>query len=145
MKKYLLLIVVVAALAGCASTNYQAFEGRDTTRVGQGGTKKTIDGVDLWDNGDPPRLYQVLGFIDDERGGDGISRHMRDGDIAKKVKEAGGDAAIIMSSQSQFTGMVSSGTANAYSYGNQASAFGTGFSAPTSRTLSKYVVVKYVK
>jgi hypothetical protein len=131
-------------LAGCASTNYQAFEGPDTTRLGHGGTRKTVDGVDIWDNGDPPRLYQILGYIDDSRMSGPLHIAMRDGEIAKKVKESGGDAAIFISSQSQLAGIVSSGSATGYSYGNQTSAFGTGFSAPASRSISKYVVIKYV-
>jgi hypothetical protein len=143
MKRFALLIALLT-LAGCASTSFESYEGRDTTRMGQGGTRKTVDGIDLWNNGDPPRLYKVIGYIDDSRMSGPLHIAMRDGEIAKKVREAGGDAAIFISSQSQLAGIVSSGSTSGYSFGNQASTYGAGFSSPASRSVSKYVVIKYV-
>ena len=36
-------------------------------REGGYGTRKVVDGVDIWTAGEPPRKYQVLGIINDER------------------------------------------------------------------------------
>ena len=145
MKKILISAILLAAITGCASTSFQAYEGSGQHRVGQGGTRTTVDGVDIWDNGDPPRHYLIIGYIDDQRGGDGISNSMRNGDIAAKVKEAKGDAAIFLNSNSQVTGMVSTGTGQTYTYGNQTNAFGTGFGIPSSKMNSKYMVIKYIQ
>jgi hypothetical protein len=37
---------------------------------GHGDTRKIVDGMDVWTHGDPPRPFQVLGIIEDERPGD---------------------------------------------------------------------------
>lgn len=144
MKKLLMTAALVAMIAGC-STTFQAYEGAAQNRVGQGGTRITVDGVDIWENGDPPRQYQVIGYIDDQRGGGGFSKSMRNSAVVAKVKEVKGDAAIFLNSNSQITGMVSTGSAQAYSYGNQTNAFGTGFSVPASQMSSKYMVIKYAQ
>ena len=45
---YILLFVLCVLVAGCASTNYSAFEGGRVVE-GTGGTKKTVDGIDIWE------------------------------------------------------------------------------------------------
>jgi hypothetical protein len=35
--------------------------------IGQGGAAKTINGVDIWQIGTPPRKFQIIGFIEDSR------------------------------------------------------------------------------
>lgn len=140
MKKILLAGFFLGFLAGC-STTYQAYEGTAQNRAGQGGTRITVDGVDIWENGDPPRQYQIIGYIDDQRGGGGFSKSMRNSAVVAKVKEVKGDAAIFLNSNSQITGMVSTGSAQAY--GN--TAFGTGFAVPASQMTSKYMVIKYIQ
>jgi len=68
---------------------------------GQGGERTTIDGTDIWKQGDPPRRYQILGAITDERCNcNALFRKVisaLDSDIAKATKAAGGDAAILQS------------------------------------------------
>jgi hypothetical protein len=36
---------------------------------GHGGTRKVVDGMDVWTHGDPPRPFKLLGIIEDERPG----------------------------------------------------------------------------
>lgn len=65
-------------------------------------------------------------------------------DIAKKVREHGGDAVIIISSESQLQGYYTIGTANTTFSGNSASTFGTSTTMPATRRFSKFMVIKYV-
>ena len=62
------LLLAAISLAGCASTDYQPLESSGPL-VGQGqwGTRKVVDGVDIWTMGAPPRKYRVLGVIHDTR------------------------------------------------------------------------------
>src|SRR5207249_7616947 len=68
--RLLVLLLIVAILAGCASTDFQPVESQGPL-LGQGqwGTRKVVDGVDIWTMGAPPRKYRVLGVINDTRGG----------------------------------------------------------------------------
>jgi hypothetical protein len=66
----LTLFSLALSLVGCASTDFQAIESQGPI-VAQGvaGTRKVVDGVDIWTSGSPPRKYQVIGVIEDKRGG----------------------------------------------------------------------------
>ena len=61
---------------------------------GVGGTKVIVEGMEFWDNGEPPRKYMVLGIIEDERPGGPISMANLKGDVVQKAKEVAGDAVI---------------------------------------------------
>src|SRR5262249_15863234 len=95
-------------LAGCASTDFQPVESQGPL-VGQGqwGTRKVVDGVDIWNIGAQPRKYRVLGVIHDTRGAGRLPMAGYYSGIAAKVKQYGGDAAIETSSQSQYVGTAS--------------------------------------
>ena len=56
MNKLVAFLVVLTAslMAGCATTEYKSFEGKVNVFEGKGGTKVVIDGMELWDNGEPP-------------------------------------------------------------------------------------------
>jgi hypothetical protein len=95
-------------------------------RAGGQGTRKIVDGVDIWTTGEPPRKYQVLGIINDERVQAPFEMQRYYHDVAAKVKQAGGNGAIEAYSNSQVTAIVSgsstisSGTVSAYSSGDAA-------------------------
>ena len=119
-------MAAAALLVGC-STDYQPIESRSPiVREGAYGTRKTVDGVDIWTFGEPSRKYQVLGIINDERLQAPFEMARYYHDVAAKVKQAGGNGAIEALSESQVTGIVSnstttsSGTVNAYGAGNAA-------------------------
>jgi hypothetical protein len=137
-------IVLAAILAGCAVTEFKAYEGRgDVTIDGKGGTKVTVDGMDIWDFGDPPRKYRVLGVIDDQRPGGIIPMNQLRGDIVRKAREAGGDAVIQLNSQSQLAGFYQTGYASGQSFGNVATASGFGTAVPLRRNYARFAVIKY--
>lgn len=147
MKKQvvLLLALSLSLMSGCATTEYKAFEGKVSVYEGKGGTKAVIDGMEVWDNGEPPRKFKVIGIIDDERPGGIIPMSQLRSDIVKKAREAGGDAVIQLGSQSQIAGFYTSGSATAYAYGNSASAYGSSTTMPVRRNMAKFTVIKYVE
>lgn len=83
------------ALAGCggwATATYRPYESREPRVIdGNGGARETVDGVDIWTHGDPPRRYRVLGTVE---------LHSYDGygsplpTLARRVREADGNAAV---------------------------------------------------
>jgi hypothetical protein len=159
------LLPAITWLAGCASTDYQAVESRGPL-VGQGqwGTRKVVDGVDIWTSGAPPKKYRVLGVIHDTRGAGPLPMAGYYSGIAAKAKRYGGDAAIEVSSQSQYIGTTSfanattttSGgfTGTGYRYGNvvdvtgnmntTSNTFASGTSVPLFKHHGQFLVVKYL-
>jgi hypothetical protein len=87
----LALIFAAVTLHGCASTDFQPLESQGpVVAQGQWGTRKVVDGVDIWTTGAPPRKYRVLGVINDTRGAGPIPMAGYYGGIAAKVKRYGG-------------------------------------------------------
>jgi hypothetical protein len=134
------MIILACALvaAGCAQTNYQAYEGRGANIVeGQGGTKEVIDGYEIWDNGDPPRRYQVIGVATIEDFDNLFGNQRMRSAIPAEIKKAGGDAAIVQDGWSQGQSV---GVGTAYnSKGQMSVATGQSF----GRKQIRYKIVKY--
>lgn len=147
MKLRSALVAAFAAfwVAGCAHTEYQSFESKTNIFEGNGGTKAVVDGMELWDNGEPPRKFKVLGIIEDERPGGLIPMAQLRSDMVKKAREAGGDALIQLGSQSQIAGYYSNGSASAYGYGNSVNAYGSSTTMAVRRNMAKFAVIKYIE
>ena len=142
--RFALLLVVLLLCVSCTSTDFQSWEGRNSVVEGRGGTRKVVDGMDIWTHGDPPRRFKVLGIIEDERPGGIIPMARLKHDIVQKVRANGGNAVIFVSSGSQLAGYYTAGSARAYSYGNSATAFGSSTTVPITRRSSTYVVIRYL-
>lgn len=139
--------ILFSVIAGCANINteYKPFEANVNVFEGRGGTKVVIDGLEYWDNGDPPRKFKILGIIDDERPGGRIQMSNLRRDIIQKAKEAGGDAVVQVTNNSLNVGSVASGVASASAYGGTATGFGTSIAVPVKRNVSKFAVIKYLE
>jgi hypothetical protein len=159
------LLLAVTSLAGCASTDYQPLESR-APLVGQGqlGTRKVVDGVDIWTFGAPPRKYRALGVIHDTRGGGVIPMAQYYHDIAAKVRQYGGDAAIEVASGSQQVGTMAIANSTTTSSGNfsgsgwnyggytrvngtvtgASNTFGSATAFPLMKHQGTFLVVKYL-
>ncbi|NCA89992.1 MAG: hypothetical protein EOM92_14065 [Gammaproteobacteria bacterium] len=146
MRSLLVIFAILSALVvtGCA-TEYKVYEGRNNVIEGKGGTKIVVDGMEIWDNGDPPRTYQVLGVIEDSRSGGLIAQAMHNGDMVSKARAYGGEALIKLSADSEITGYITSSSGSANVYGNNISGYGTTLTMPARRNYTKYAVIKYVK
>jgi len=136
-------------LTACTSTDFLRYEGRkDLVFEGQGGARTVVDGVDFWEQGEPPRKYQLLGYIRDERGTGLIYRLKKNGDIAAKAKAVGGDAVMALSSSTTLTGtIVNNVGGSATTYGTRSATttgYGTTVSVPVGRTEGSYAVLKYL-
>lgn len=104
--KNLAILLIAAALAGCATVNYQPYEGKNNLHEGQGGSKLTISDVDFWANGAPPRKYTIIGIIDSEVGEGLGDMDILRGAVATEVKKRGGQGAIEVSGGSSFGGVM---------------------------------------
>jgi hypothetical protein len=123
--RFALFAVLAFAFASCTSTDFQTWEGGNSVVPGHGGTRKVVDGMDVWTHGDPPRRFKVLDIIEDERPGGMIPMAQLKHDIVQKARQSGGDAVIFVSSASQLAGYYTASSASAYGYGNSATAFGS--------------------
>jgi hypothetical protein len=138
--------------AAHASPEFLTYEGRDAVQEGQGGERKTVDGIDFWMRGDPPRRFQILGSLTDRRHQSGLIGMARmaslDSDIAKAAKGAGGDAVILEAEDSDVIGgssyantVVNGGGAAG---GFHANAFTVGGSHLIRKHDSRWLVVRYL-
>jgi hypothetical protein len=76
------------------------FEYRNGSKIidGEGGSKRTVDGVEIWDAGDPPHRYRIMGMI---RVSDYDMAYVNTTmlhAIAQQVRRSGGSAAILLNS-----------------------------------------------
>jgi hypothetical protein len=153
--RYIITILAVVLLAGCATTNFMAYQGA-SVQQGTGGAFVNVDGIDIWQEGTPPRKFQVIGVITDSRAAGPIAMAGRNKGIARMAKRYGGNAVLLAADLREFAGMLSTSNAttninaSAYRYGNTAYAYGTantfamGTTAPMYRANSKYYIIRYL-
>ncbi len=138
------LLLGLASIAVPAQ-EFIGYEGKNAVREGDGGAKKTVEGVDFWSDGAPPRKFVLLGYVTDRRHKSGLIGIARmaslEKDVAAIVKENGGDAAILVNSESETVGRIDNGFAQ--SNGSTTSGFGA--SVGIQKHNSKFAVVRYVK
>jgi hypothetical protein len=131
--RILLLLIVAVVFVSCTTTVFQPYESRDSIVEGYGGTRKVVDGMDVW-RGGPPRRFQEFGIIEDNRPSDIISMAQMEHDIVAKARQSGGDAVILVSSQ----------PTTACGYRNFDSAYGSSTTVPLTRHTAVSVVIKYL-
>ncbi|MSQ73195.1 MAG: hypothetical protein EXR27_18205 [Betaproteobacteria bacterium] len=104
--KHFMILLFAAFIAGCATIDFQPYEGKTKILEGEGGTKVVTDGIDFWANGTPPRKYTIIGIVTSEVaagiGDEGIVRSA----VAAEVTKQGGNAAIQINSNTSFTGVI---------------------------------------
>ncbi len=146
MKKMQAVFVglAISTLVACAATTeFKAFSAEESIFVGQGGTKVIVDGMEIWDNGDPPRKFKVLGYIDDERRG-GLPMLQFRGDMVKKARGVGGDAIVQLTSRSQITGYYTTDTFTTDASGNPVTGLDSSMTMPVRRNVAKFAVIKFL-
>lgn len=98
-------LALAVASPAAAGVQYSTYEGSDAVQTGTGGAKITKDGIDFWTEGTPPRRFQVLGILTDSRHDGSFSGNaIGSRGLAKRVREAGGDALIVMNQDSHIDG-----------------------------------------
>lgn len=106
----ILTVIMSVGFISCSTTKFTTYRGAGLVQ-GKGGTVRTVEGVDFWENGDPDRKYKVIGVIEDSRGDGLISRWGKDSDIARKVRESGGDAIVFIGEDRKLRGVDKYGSA----------------------------------
>lgn len=100
------ITALLTLLAGCATVDFQPYEGKSNLYEGNGGTKVVVDGIDFWANGTPPRTYSIIGMIVSEVGsGVGDESLIRTA-VAREIKKQQGNAAIQVNNNSSFAGVI---------------------------------------
>lgn len=135
-------LISTEANAG-AKIDFATYEGRSIIEKGEGGSRVTRNGIDYWTNGRPPRCYQVIGYVNDRRneqwdGGHAVGSPR----IAHLTKQAGGDAVILVNQNDVTAGSSGFGTISSYGWGGL---FGSMFTVGGTKTMTAFVVVRYVE
>jgi hypothetical protein len=141
----LLLVAALLGLASCATTTFTALPPQgDGIYQGRGGTKSVVDGMDIWSNGDPPRRYRVLGFIEDQRPGEAKTVSQLVADVVSKARAVGGDALIQLSVRSDVVAFKDIDTSTGTTHGNTEAAPGSTTPVPVRRITTRLFVIQYV-
>jgi hypothetical protein len=138
--------------AAHAGPEFLTYEGRNAVQEGQGGERKTVDGIDFWMTGNPPRRFQILGSLNDRRHQSGLIGMARmsalDGDIAKATKAAGGDAVILQSEDTDVIGAANFASTNVSGYAGGNRFGGNAYTASGSHLIrkhdSRWLVIRYL-
>jgi hypothetical protein len=116
----------------------------------------SVMGVDIWKSGVPNHKYTVLGMVTDKRKNADFNQSEYELDISRFIRKAGGDAGIVLLSNSKVEDKVAQGCGA--SIGNSSSPdgcpggdFSTFYSAniegtngPIEYKISHIVIIKYV-
>jgi hypothetical protein len=147
MKTKLLTIGLAAvslAIAACSSTQYATYSGSPVL-VGQGGASRQVQGLEVWVVGTPPRPYQIIGYIKDNRyEGNWKSSSVLATSVVTQARAAGADAVIINSDSHDAMGSFSSVSLNGWSGGNNFYANGWGVSRQLYERNSTFLAIRYV-
>ena len=128
--RLIIFIMLAFTLAGCATVDFQPYEGKNNLYEGEGGTKVVVDGIDFWANGSPPRKYSIIGMVVSEIGSGVGDEAIIRSSVAGEVKKQGGDAAVQVNNNSSFAGVIRTAP---------------GFYMTAGVRRMQFAVVKYVK
>lgn len=130
------LFAALFALSSCAvAPEFIAWEGGGAVITGTGGTRESLGLVDVWNNGTPPRKYEIIGLMS-VRG----SAPRVNGPTAKEARARGGDALIKVSDETRTTGAITTPIMNAYT-----STVTGAISSPIQVRTLKYQVIRYIR
>lgn len=137
-------LALLAVLGACSTTRFYPHEASENQHAGKGGSRFTVEGIDVWFNGEPSRQYAILGYIEDARGlyADEDHRSVESGVLAR-AREIGADALIeiVLPGRSPPSSSVSFGTG----FGRPGVGMGFGFGLPGPERISvKYIAVRYL-
>lgn len=105
-------LVAVLAFSGCASitgteTSYKPWVGDDVYQ-GKGGAVEVVNGVEIWEHGEPNKPYKVIGLITQSKSDDSVNQLLfgkySQQQITDIVTKEGGDGVVVMSSKQFVSG-----------------------------------------
>ncbi len=77
---------LLATLVVSCQIPYTPYHGATALRNGHGGTVRTVNGVDMWEDGEPERKFKILGVLQDD--------HESDAALARAARRNGGNVLI---------------------------------------------------
>jgi hypothetical protein len=128
--RFIICVMLACTLVGCATVDFQPYEGKNNLYEGEGGTKVIVDGIDFWANGSPPRKYSIIGMVVSEIGSGVGDEAIIRSSVAGVVRKQGGDAAVQVNNNSSFAGVIRTAP---------------GFYMAAGVRRMQFAVVKYVK
>ena len=128
--RFAIALILAFTLAGCATVDFQPYEGKNNLYEGEGGTKVVVDGIEFWANGSPPRKYSIIGMVVSEIGSGVGDEAIIRSSVAGEVKKQGGDAAVQVNNNNSFAGVIRTAP---------------GFYMAAGVKRMQFAVVKYVK
>jgi hypothetical protein len=84
--RVVLCSTLLATLAVSCQIPYTPYQGAPALRNGHGGTVRTVDGIDMWEDGEPERKFKILGVLQDD--------HESDSALASAARKQGGNVLI---------------------------------------------------
>ena len=123
-------LMLAFTLVGCATVDFQPYEGKNNLYEGEGGTKVVVDGIEFWANGSPPRKYSIIGMVVSEIGSGVGDEAIIRSSVAGEVKKQGGDAAVQVNNNNSFAGVIRTAP---------------GFYMAAGVKRMQFAIVKYVK
>jgi hypothetical protein len=97
------LTASVFLFPACRHVTYTTYQGTGPVE-GTGGTVRSINGVEIWENGNPNRRYTILGVTDQERTSSNPKKY--DEELCHIAQKHGGNAVIILSDNPAGKGMI---------------------------------------
>jgi hypothetical protein len=128
--RFAIALMLAFTLVGCATVDFQPYEGKNNLYEGEGGTKVVVDGIEFWANGSPPRKYSIIGMVVSEIGSGVGDEAIIRSSVAGEVKKQGGDAAVQVNNNNSFAGVIRTAP---------------GFYMTAGVKRMQFAVVKYVK
>lgn len=128
--RFAIALMLAFTLVGCATVDFQPYEGKNNLYEGEGGTKVVVDGIEFWANGSPPRKYSIVGMVVSEIGSGVGDEAIIRSSVAGEVKKQGGDAAVQVNNNNSFAGVIRTAP---------------GFYMAAGVKRMQFAVVKYVK
>jgi hypothetical protein len=94
------LALLLIAQGANAAPRFTPFDGKDAQAESPGGDHVTVDGMEIWSNGTPPRRWRTIGYLTDSRQTKRLFGFAHatslSSDIVQAARANGGDAVILL-------------------------------------------------
>ena len=144
-----ILLLALTLLAGCVSTRFVDYRGNDIYQ-GKGGGVRNINGIDIWEIGQPDCQFKIIGYVQQEKIENSplsraIANSAEESEMIKEAKKHGGDAVVFLSSSSQIIGSDTFSSGYVTSSHSSANYIGNSNTKVSTQENRLVAIVKYLK
>lgn len=136
----LIIICCTYSLLGCASADFTPYSGAQNWPVSGGAFVDRKYDVPVY-HGNPDRPYKVVGYLSADTAP--VRRFAVVAFMARRAKELGGDALILLSKGQTYQGTLQTTSVNAYASGNMITAHSLTNSFPMFRGKGDGIVIRF--